>query len=451
MPSSPSSLRPPPGGGQACGGRAAAGGRPVRGAGPLAVAILLLSGCGTSPSAPAAASFDDPAEIAAVEGSDRSALFRDVRIVDPSTGDVRAGRSVLVADGRIARVGPMAAVQGPEGAAVVEGGGRYLVPGLADMHVHLSREDLPRYLESGVTTVRNLWGHPAIREMIDRVAAGDLPGPTVRSVSPGIDAHPERWPYTQFVDRPEQAAGVVAALEEAGWRTLKVYQDLSRASYDAVVAEARARGLALVGHVPTEVDLFRVLDAGQRSVEHLAGYARELDPAGRRGPAGWAAAEMDGMRALADRTAGTGTWICPTLAIQLELGRSLPEDARRAGAGHRRRAVAELHRAGVPLLVGTDAGIEVVAPGASIHVELVELVASGLSHREAMRAATEGAAAYFAAADEFGAVRVGLRADLLLLAGNPYADVGALRRLHGVMVRGRWRSTAEGWDGAFDG
>ena len=415
------------------------------------IAVAAAAACGGSPSAPDARAIEDPTAIEAHEGSGRTAVFRGVRLVDPSSGEVTPGRTVVVADGRIREIGPTGTLDFPGDAAVVDGRGRFLVPGLADMHVHLDRSDLPRYLEHGITTVRNMWGHPAVRRMAADVEAGLLPGPTIHSTSPGIDAHPERWPYTRFVDRPSQAPDVVAAVHREGWRTLKIYQDLSRASYDAIVREAGARGMDFVGHVPTDVDLERVLSAGQRSVEHMAGYARELDPAGRRGPAGWAAAEMDGMRVLAERTAASGAWICPTLAIQLELGRSLPDAAREAGARHRRQAVAELHRAGVGLLVGTDAGIEIVAPGGSIHSELRQLARAGLGAAEVMRAATLGAASFLGQDGEFGAVRTGLRADLLLLPDNPYADVAALERLHGVMARGRWRSAAAGWDGAFGG
>lgn len=377
-----------------------------------------------------------PSTVAA----DTPVAFTNVNLVPMNQLAVLADRTVLVANGLVSAVGNAGEVAIPENAVRIDGRGRFLMPGLADMHVHLGRSDLKRYLDSGVTTVRNMWGFPDIQAMQAEIRAGALDGPTIYSTSPGLDASPATWPFTQFVDEPSRADSVVALQEDNGWDTLKVYQKLSLASYDAIVRSAKARGMAFVGHTPTAVGLRRVLEAGQSSIEHLGGYERVLNGLGIRGPAGWARASADGMGALAGQTAEHGVWNCPTLAIQLNMGQQLPNADRERGARNRRLMVKALHDAGAGLLVGTDSGIGITVPGASIHAELAEFTRAGLSPYQALSGATSQAADFLGASGEFGVVQAGARADLILLEDNPLLDLEALRRPVGVMVRGQWKA-----------
>lgn len=364
--------------------------------------------------------------------------FVDVRVVPMDAERIVPHRTVVVRDGRIAAIGPVDEIAVPEGATVVEGRGRYLLPGLADMHVHLRRDDLAAYVAHGITTVRNMWGHPEIVEMMDDVASVWTESPAIHTLSPGLDGRPPKWPHTRLVEWPAAADEAVEAQQRAGYTTLKIYQDLRRPVYDAIVEAAGDRGMAFAGHVPTRVGLTRALEAGQHSIEHLSGFAPALDPRGRRGAAAWANADLDLLPPLVESVREAGTWICPTLAIQLRLQQSHPVEVRSAAARNRARVVRALHEAGVPLLVGTDSGIDVVSPGTSLVEELGAFVDAGLSPYEALRIATVDAAEHLGLEDEIGTLAVGRRADLVLVASNPLDDVATLIRPDGVVLRGRW-------------
>jgi imidazolonepropionase-like amidohydrolase len=204
---------------------------------------------------------------------------------------------------------------------------------------------------------------------------------------------------------------------ERGYRELKVYQDLSVGVYDAIVAAASARGMTFAGHKPAPVPLAHVLESGQRSIEHLGGYA-----------------QLEGA-ALAEAvqlTVQHGTWVCPTLAIQRSLNGDTP------GAARRRAVTRALFDGGARLLVGTDAGIDVTAPGVSLVEEMEEMRRAGIPLARLVRMATADAAEYLGLADEVGEVAPGMRADLVLLAGDPLVSLDALRRPRGVHMGDGW-------------
>lgn len=362
----------------------------------------------------------------------------DVRLLPMDGSGPRDSQSVLIEGDRIRWVGSASDLAAPEGALVVDGRGRTLMPGLADMHVHLNREDLDTYLAFGVTTVRNMWGFPDAWVMRGEIERGEILGPAIHLVSSGLDGTPPKWPLTQLVMDPTVADSVVEVQRRAGYTTLKVYQDLRAEPYDSIVAAARRRGMDFVGHVPHRVGLERVLASGQRSLEHLSGYLEELTLVGGRGPRAWVRTRSERIPALAAATEAAGAWVCPTLTIAHRLGRALPADERDASRANRGAMVRALHRAGAGLLVGSDAGIEVVDPGASLHDELEEFVAAGIPPLEALRMATAGAAEFLGQVGEFGVIAPGARADLLLLDRDPLEDLGALEAPAGVMVRGRW-------------
>jgi imidazolonepropionase-like amidohydrolase len=342
--------------------------------------------------------------------------------------------TVLVVGDRVAAVGPDGAVALPQGTPVVDVRGAYVTPGLIDMHVHIRRSELRAYVESGITSVRNMWGYNALPATMQAVASGELLGPTIYSASQGIDASPGVWPETQFVDEPSQAAAVVAAQVAAGWRFLKIYNSLSLASYDAIVAAARSHGIRFVGHVSNAVPIEHALDSGQASIEHLRGYDHALT----RGSLNWAEIDASRIPGLATHTASVGAWNCPTMAIYELIGQGTAEPARSRIRANRQAMVRALRDAGARLLAGSDAGIDRTAAGTSLHDELADLVAAGLSPYESIRAATSGGAEFLEETAEIGTVAAGRRADLLVIAGNPLEDVAALRDIEAVILRGSW-------------
>lgn len=363
-------------------------------------------------------------------------LIRDVQVITMTGEQVLPGRSVLIASGRIETIGGNELTPGA-GAVVIEGRGRYLLPALIDMHVHLNTTDLPLYPQHGITTVRNMWGWPGLIPLIARVESGELTGPRIISASQGLDDEPVQWPATVVVSNPAAAAQAVRAQRDMGWRYLKVYTRLRRDTYAAIMAEAAASGMIPIGHVPLAVPVQEAIAMGQRTIEHLTGYDRAVSRSGNAGTGGWIDADPSRYPGLATLTAGAGVWNCPTLAIYSELSKQSPPSVRAAILEQRRRFVEELLRAGAPLLAGSDAGIDVVAPGTSLHDELDELVSAGLSRYQALRAATSDAGR-FLEIERLGTLTVGAPADLLLVEGNPLTDLGRLRRFDGLVHRGAW-------------
>jgi imidazolonepropionase-like amidohydrolase len=404
-----------------------------------AVVGLCFAGCGGS--GPSADEPAPPPTVAPPTPPVKAAViaFVGVDVVPMDSEILLMDQTVVVRNRRIETVGIRSDVTVAADMEQIDASGLVLMPGLADMHVHLEEEDLSAYLVNGITTVRNMWGYDAIRDMRERIAAGALAGPTVHSASQGIDGPPAKWPFTQIVETPAEAQETVARLVGEGWPMLKVYQDLRSEVYDAVVAAARDQGVPFIGHVPHRVGLRNVLLSGQASLEHLGGYDVALG--GARGAAGWLNMDAAKIPEVVTWTWEAGAYVCPTMVIIKSMTRANNSaDDAAVVEENRRTLLGALHRGYVPILLGTDSGIDIVAPGTSLHEELLELTEAGLSPYAALAAGTVVAAAFLDEQDEFGAVREGLRADLLLLERNPLEDVRAASDPVGVMVNGDWYS-----------
>lgn len=424
--------------------------------------------------------------------------FVNVAVVPMDSAHVEMAQTVIVRDGRIADVGAVAQIDVPESAFVIDGRGRYLMPGLADMHVHLDSEDpgmLSVFLANGVTTVRNMSGNAKLLELREKIDNGDLPGPTIYTTGPILDGNPPAFPGSVVVTTPAQAAKEVEAEKEAGFDAIKVLDNLSPEVYGAILNAAQEHGLPVYGHVPWRVGIEPALGGGQTSFEHMTDWMHALlpkDSPARHSLLGILAGEQpmtfqgymvqpfrnaDKARIpdLVARSAAAGVWFCPTLVVsrrltstadELHALRSLsaikfappsqwaywdamqaavksqkPDPlAMKAGFNTMLESVGALHKAGVGLLVGTDTPNPFVVPGFSVHEELQNFVAAGLKPYEAIRAATLDAAEFLGASGEFGIVAVGRRADLILADANPLEDVGNVAHRVGVSVRGRWFS-----------
>lgn len=390
-------------------------------------ALVLLMGCTRMVVEPEDEAFD--CELPEHLGP--RVAFVGIAVVDTESGRLRAGQTVVLEEGRIAAVGPADEVDVPASATVIDGCERVLAPGLADMHVHLRRDDLPAYLASGVTTVRNLWGFPDLQRMQAEIQSGALAGPTVYGMSPGLDGTPPKWPLTQLIMDPTDADSLVRAQAVAGWEHLKLYQDLRPDVFEAIIEAAQAQGLSYGGHVPHRVGLERALAAGYRHIEHLSGYEQRLNTSGQLGAFAWRQIDAALIPELVRETVEAGTWNCPTLEIF-----DLIASGDAAVVQNRRRMVEALFDAGAPLLAGTDAGIGRTVPGVSLHDELAEFEAAGLTPAQVLRIATVEAAHFLDEAETFGQIRAGFRADLLLLEASPLGDLRALAEPSAVIARG---------------
>jgi imidazolonepropionase-like amidohydrolase len=414
--------------------------------------------------------------------------FVDVNVVPMvEAGSILPAQTVLVRDGRIVAIGASAEVRIPEGSLRIDGAGKYLMPGLADMHAHLeySRdpEILTLFLANGVTTVRNMDGRPYILEWKKRIAGGQLLGPTIYTAGPILDGNPPLLPDNTVIRTPDEARTAVIAQHAAGYDFIKVYVNLGPEAYRAVLATAQERGLPVAGHVPRRVDLGEALAGGQVAIEHLVDYGDwiEAESSPFRNRWHWSKLYLgmptDAAKTVtaAERIARSGVWTVPTL-VQAERAIAPPDTVRawlaapelayipaegraewarriqrttarmdtadwrlvEQGKANRNRLVRALHDAGAKLLIGTDTPNPFVVPGLSVVEELENFVEAGISPAEALAASTREAARFMGELKEWGTVEVGKRADLVLLQGNPMESVANIRGLTGVMVRGRW-------------
>jgi imidazolonepropionase-like amidohydrolase len=416
--------------------------------------------------------------------------FIGVTVIPMDSPRVLTDQVVLVRATRIAEVGPRKSTPIPVAASRIDGRGLFLIPGLADMHVHLMEGEAysPLFLASGVTTVRNMAGGREMVELRERVEKGAVLGPTIYTAGPLVDGSPPVWPGSEIVSTPEQARSVVENQKTLGYDFVKVYDNLRPDAYDAVVRAAASVKMRVAGHVSPHVGLQRAIDAHQWSIEHLTGYFewlqndhspfRQIDEneifhhpahlvAKRLGLVDWL--DMSRLPQIAAATAKAGTWNVATLVAwhnmtpyaQLDAAWKRPnmqyaismlrewwnadtgytaEDfaAKQRGDVARNQIVKALHDAGARLLVGTDTPHPFVMPGFSVHEELANFVAAGLSPYEALKAATADAAEFMGVPGEFGTIEPGARADLVLLAANPLDDINNSKRILGVMLRGRW-------------
>lgn len=408
--------------------------------------------------------------------------FVNVNVVPMDGERTLEHQTVLVEGDVISVMGPVSTTAVPEGTHVVDGDGKYLLPGLADMHVHISGQDeLLLFVANGVTTVRDMAGDEHRLAWRAGVETGDISGPTIYTSGPIIDGNPPWIEGSTVVESAEDAERVVAEQKAAGYDFVKVYDLLTSDAYAAIVAAAERHGMPVVGHVPDAVGLTGVLEAGQASIEHLRGYGAALasDPEKvTHGSEDWAMADTSKMRGLAEATVEAGVWNCPTLVVgqkwvqpveqralaEQPIMRFLapairdewdpdasylsffpPEKLAAVEGSHRERLLMTraLHEAGAGLLLGTDAGNPFVVAGFSVHEELANLVDAGLTPYEALLTGTREAAKFLESSGEFGVVAVGARADLILATSDPLEDVGAVSEPTGVMVRGVWLTREE--------
>jgi imidazolonepropionase-like amidohydrolase len=413
--------------------------------------------------------------------NDTPVAFVDVNVIPMDQERVLENQTVVVSGGRITALGPSSTVRPPADAMVVDGRGKYLLPGFADMHGHLQAgagtlddpagQQLALTLAHGVTVFRSMAGSPTGVALRERVRAGEVLGPELVIYSPSLNVNSVR--------SPAHAAALVEAHRQAGVDGLKTHGGFDAETYDSIVAAARRARLPLAGHVTQGYGLMRAVDAGQQ-IEHLDGFLHAMLPAGYNGPQfdqlvadPAVLAQLDTTRipTLARLMAERGIWNGPTLALFETIlsdsttadllarpnMRYVPQNARvqwatqraqiQAQAGSvggratfiqiRNRIVRALHGAGAHLLVGSDSPQFFVVPGDAVHREMAAFVNAGVPPYAALEAATKAPAEFLGRAD-LGTVAVGKSANLVLLDANPLQDIDRTRRIAGVMVQGRW-------------
>ena len=421
-----------------------------------------------------------------------------VNVVEVETGMIVPDQTVFLAGPVIQSVQPSAGVSIRVGTKVIDGRGKFLIPGLWDMHVHLFRHSprssaadtsFPLFVANGVTGVRDLFTNmedlPILQDLRRQVDQG-RPGPWVASAGPLVDGEKPRWVGSIVAATPQQGRAAVREIKASGGDFVKVYSRLSRDTYFAIADEARRQNISFEGHVPDAVRAFEASDAGQKAIEHTQNLERDCSRTGRD-LEGWSAIQKRGRMAFARQTldeydpkrcfalfeqiARNRTWMTldPVLVrASIVRDRKWRESANlkyipgwikeswasevaappspnsdeaelvERYARTKASIAAGLLAAGAPLLSGTDVGNPYLVPGFSLHENLELLVAaSGFSPLAALQTATINSARFLGFTSTAGSIYPGKRADLVLLDANPLANISNTRGIRAVILNGR--------------
>jgi imidazolonepropionase-like amidohydrolase len=426
--------------------------------------------------------------------AEQALVIDHATVVNVNDGSLLRNMAVVITGDRISAVTASAKAKPLKGAQVVDGSGKFVIPGLWDMHVHtifgdwLPKDEkiiLPLFVANGITGVRDMGGDlEELKVWRAQIAAGKLLGPRMVISGPMLDGPVPRFPSSAPVKDAADGKRVVDELQKSGADFIKIQSLIPRDGYFAAADEAKKLGIPFVGHVPDAVRATEASNAGQRSIEHLTGVFEECSSIedqlmkGPKGP-GRFVETYDPARAqaLIAVFAKNQTWQVPTLVW--EHGQWLIDESdfakdpliKYAPAAWKDRTwpmftkdilkdmdtdpppvrerftqmelemVNQMHKAGVPFLAGTDtaAGVHVF-PGFSLHEELTYFVKAGLTPLEALQTATRNPPLFLGKTSDFGSVESGKLADLVVLDANPLDDIRNTQKIRAVVLAGKYFS-----------
>ena len=395
----------------------------------------------------------------------RTLAITGVNVVDVGTGTITPNSTVTIRGQTIASVAQDGAA--PQGARVVDGRGKFLIPGLWDMHAHIQGNEkawLPLYIANGVTGIRDMGADlDFILDIREATASGRTLGPLIIAAGPILDDAPGDWPFRMRVRNPDEGRAAVQLLKRRGVDLIKVHNFTPRDVFLAIADEARRQQLPVAGHVPLKVTIQEGVDAGMVTIEHLSEDGRVW-----KACSGGPQYRPDACRPFFEMLARRRVWQTPTLLALTELvvigtpASSIPRDQ----LAYANKTFLEMHAgnqsffakqpevvgilknlaevakvvtrdmaaAGVGILAGCDAMIA----GFCLHDELVLMVAGGMTPLAALQTATVNPARYFGRESTLGTVAAGKSADLVLLDANPLEDIANVRRVRAVISAGRF-------------
>ena len=422
------------------------------------------------------------AGVAPLNAQQRTVVIAGVSVVPMDREEVLQNQTVIVENRRITYVGTQRNT--PSGATVVDGRGKFLMPGIAEFHAHVpngavAHRALTLYALAGVTTARGMLGQPAHLALRDSIRDGRLFGPRLLTSGPSFN--------NNSVSSPAVAIAMVTDQKNAGYDLLKIHPGVPRVAFDSLAATANRLRIPFSGHVPLEVGLDVAITSKYSTIDHLDGFIEAM----YTGPQPLTAQvdgffglgivrqlDMSRFQPIVARVKASGVTMVPTqilmdnytndltgeqLTSGVEFKYWLPQavtnwrnmkdtllakppasrEQRQEFTALRRRFIKTLYDSGVPFLLGSDAPQFWNVPGFSAHRELGALVAAGLTPYQALRTGTVNVATFLGEEGRSGVVRQGARADLILLDGNPLQDIANTLRISGVMVNGRWIGTEE--------
>jgi imidazolonepropionase-like amidohydrolase len=439
---------------------------------------------------------EKPAAVFSSSSAGSATYITNVTVIDTENGKEIQDRTVIISGPRISDVRDSNGLKPPAGTKVVDGRGKYLIPGLWDMHVHsvvAERLDsmFPLFVANGVLGIRDM-GTPMplveIEQLRQQTANGARLGPRIVAAGPILDGRPKPTRANLLaITTPEEGRETVRRLKNGGADFIKVYSNLSRDTFLAIVDEAHKQNIPFSGHVPFSVSALEASDAGQKSMEHLWGIylscsSREDELRSEMLKGGVNLSGSERIRLELDEAAASydehkaanvfahlaknGTWLVPTFTAVLQDSeifdarvttdprlKYIPaaiqkrwSEAAAAGAAIKSKSferkvqvVGAMHRAGVPLLAGTDAGWvqPYVYAGFSLHDELALLVRAGLTPMESLQTATINPARFLGMEKDLGTIEKGKVADLVLLDADPSVNVQNTAKISAVFLAGK--------------
>ena len=418
----------------------------------------------------------------AAAAAEAPVLFRNATVITMDAAGSLERHDLLVEDGKITRLAPAGGIAAKD-ARVVDASGKFLMPGLAEMHAHVpgpepagyAEDVLLLYVAHGLTTIRGMLGHPSHLGLRERIARGATIGPRFFTSGPSVNG--------ESAPDPATAVRMVREQKAAGYDFIKLHPGLRRSVFDALVATAREVGIPFAGHVSDDVGLRHALAAKQSAIDHLDGYVQALAREGCIdeeirvdffGIGLTDCADESRIPELVAATKAAGTWMAPTQVLIEQWADPPGESALRARPAWRyvspadaaqwqrararfepaaamaerfvalrRELLRRMHAAGVPILLASDAPQVFNIPGDSALAELELYGEIGLPAVDALATGSVNVARFFGAEERFGRLREGLEADILLLSADPRANLANVRKLEGVMLRGRWLPRSE--------
>lgn len=414
--------------------------------------------------------------------SNKEVVFRSVNLIPMDREQVIEKQDVVVKDGKVTAIGSTGKVKFAKDAIIVDGNGKYLMPGLAEMHAHVPpindiepmKEVLQLFAVNGITTIRGMLGHPRHLELRSKVNSGEILGPRFITSGPSLNGN--------TVKTPRDADDSVRSQKKAGYDFMKLHPGLTKENFAAIVKTSRELNHPFAGHVSFDVGVWRAIDGGYATIDHLDGFVESLVPGienmkenetGLFGMFIGTRADESKIPALMKGLKDHSIWVVPTQALaerwmspnrDVETLAQAPEmvymnkntlnswinnkkslvanpnfNAEEVNKfiGLRRKLIYECNRNGVGLLLGCDAPQVFNVPGFSTHHELAYLVDAGLTPYEAIRTGTVNVGK-FLKREDIGVIKTGAAADLLLLSGNPLKDINNTKKIEGVMMGSNW-------------